>query len=210
MSTPFDNSKLNLMARTMKGGEFPPSLKIDIYKNNPSIFVLTGFKKGGNMPTWVRAGLEAKTGGLLCEAILELAEKKPGENAITVTIDCKSGKEREVTSKVVVGKEPSGKMFISVIDVKNTNAPVIQFFFGPDYYHPVVISGLPEEQNAATVSCLAAKGWARRTARYWDNYLIVNGLEDTSNGGSYKGGNKGGNSGESFNKSSSVTDDDIW
>lgn len=203
MSTPFDNKKLALMTKTLPGGSFPPSLKADMYKDNPQLFVLTGNKKGEGI-TFVRAGLEHKTAGLLCQVIETMADKvisyyntgnKPDdfeENTI-VSIECKQGKEKETVSKVVVGKLKDNKMFISVISTKDQATPVIQFIFGPDLYHPMAITG--SDSFNASLSAMAAKEWATRTRSYWYMYSIANPNEDTpqQGGGSYNN-NSGGNS----------------
>lgn len=209
MSTPFENKKLALMTKTLSGGSFPPSLKCDMYKDNPQLFVLTGNKKGEGI-TYVRAGLEHKTAGLLCQIIETMADKvisyyktgvKPDdfdENTI-VSIECKQGKDRETVSKVVVGKLKDNKMFISVISTKDQATPVIQFIFGPDLYHPTAVTG--SEQFEASLSALAAKEWAVRTRMYWYMYSIANPNEDQPE---YQGGAKAADTG-GYNANSNAT-----
>lgn len=208
----FNHPKLALMTKTVNGGSFPPSLKIDFYNGNPQIFVLTGIKKGEGV-TYIRAGIEPKTADILCEAIKYIADLPADpENNITATFECKSGKEKELTSKVVVGKNKSGSMFISVLDAKNTSAPMIQFFFGSDQYHPVSYKSVPgSEDPRALTSCLAAKGWAERVRAYWYQSLLQ--YEPENNKGSNNGGgyNKGGNN--NYGSTKPVTDDDfdgVW
>ena len=208
MSSPFDNKKLTLMTKTLPGGSFPPSLKSDMYKDNPQLFVLTGNKKGEGI-TYVRAGLEHKTAGLLCQVIETIADKvisyyrtgvKPDdydENTI-VSIDCKVGKEKETAAKVVVGKLKDSKMFISVISTKDSATPVIQFIFGPDLYHPITVTG--SEALNASLSAQAAKEWAVRTRTYWYNYSIANPNQEAPQ---HQGG--GGGGGYSNNESSNAS-----
>lgn len=195
MSTPFENKKLALMTKTLSGGSFPPSLKADMYKDNPQLFVLTGNKKGEGI-TFVRAGLEHKTAGLLCQVIETMADKvisyyqtgnKPDdfEDNTIVSIECKSGKEKETVAKVVVGKLKDNKMFISVISTKDQATPVIQFVFGPDLYHPMAVTG--SDSFNASLSALAAKEWAIRTRTYWYMYSIANPNDDAPQ---QQGGNK--------------------
>lgn len=201
--TAFDNKKLQLMTKTLPGGSFPPSLKADMYKNNPQLFVLTGNKKGEG-PTYVRAGLEHKTAGLLCQAIEVMADaviaeyvqgapdSSTGENII-VSFDCKSGKEKETVAKVVAGRLKDNKMFISVISTVDNSVPVIQFLFQPDLYHPVTVTGSPKLE--ASLSAMAAKEWAQRTREYWYIYSINNpNADESSNQG---GGNNYGNNNNS-------------
>lgn len=201
MSTPFDNRKLQLLTKTLPGGSFPPNLKIDMYKGNPQLFVLTGNKKGEGV-TFIPARLEHKTAGLLCQIIETMADSvinayktgvpdaNAGEN-IYVTIECKSGKERETLAKIVVGKQKDEQMFISVISVKDSNAPVAQFIFGTDLYHPVIIAG--SDKLNSCISAMAAKEWAIRTRDYWYTYSINN-PEPAEQGNGGGGNNYGNNS----------------
>ena len=197
MVSPFDNEKLKLFARTLKNGKFPPTLKVDYYKGNPSFWISTGYEKSSGQPTYIRAGLEIKTAGMICQAIHWLADRPTNtEKVETISFDCKAGKEKELVAKVVVGKETNGKMFISVINVKDQNAPVIQFFFGPDFYHPAKVTHMSEDESAAVVSLLAAKSWADRSADYWNMYSLHNPYDrkndpdNQNNSGGY--GNKSG------------------
>lgn len=208
----YKHSKTVLTAKKANGGDFPPSLKIDFYNGNPSIFVSTGFKKGNGV-TFIRAGLEPKTADMIIEAILMIADLPVDpENNITAVFECKAGKEKELRSKVVVGKTKQGQMFLSVIDAKNSEAPMIQFLFGYDQYHPVTTNHLPVSINDKEfISIVSAKGWANRTRAYWHNSLVNYAPEDNNNN---NGGNKGGwNKNSNNQNSSSVTDadfDDIW
>lgn len=211
MTSPFDNKKLQLMTKTLPGGSFPPNLKSDMYKGNPQLFVLTGNKKGEG-PTYVRAGLEHKTAGLLCQVIETVADsvineyttghKHPDSGQQTIiSIECKAGKERETVSKVVVGKQADNKIFISLLDVKDSSVPVIQFIFGADLFHPIEVTG--SESLNSSISAMAAKEWATRTREYWYVYSITNpeeapkpqqgGYNNNSGGNSYdNGGSHGG------------------
>lgn len=207
----YKHRKTALTAKKANGGDYPPSLKIDFYRGNPSIFVSTGFKKGNGV-TYIRAGLEPKTADMIVEAILMISEMpKDPENNITAVFECKTGREKELRSKVVVGKTKQGTMFISVIDVKNNDAPIIQFMFGYDQYHPVVTNHLPATvSDKEFISVSAARGWANRTRAYWHNSLVNYVPEEDENN---KGrDNKSGYSNNS-NNSSKVTDDDfdeVW
>lgn len=216
MATPFDNKKLALTAKPLPGGSFPPSLKPDIYKGNPQLFVLTGNKKGEGK-TFVRAGLEHKTAGLLCQAIEVIASKvindyhsgvsSSNEENTIATFECKSGKERELVAKVVAGRLKDDSMFISIIDMKDSSAPVIQFVFQPDLYHPVTITG--DERLNKALSAMAAKEWAIRTRDYWYIYSINNPAEDQSQGNNNRG-NSGGNWQGNSNSNGGGDDDFPW
>lgn len=206
--SPFDNKKLQLMTKTLPNGSFPPSLKFDIYNDNPQIFVLTGNKKGEG-PTFIRAGLEHKTAGLLCQLIEMIADSvikeyttgvpspDSGENTI-VSIECKSGKERETTSKIVTGKLKDNKMFISLVDTKDNSVPVIQFMFQPDLFHPLAVTG--SDKLTASLSAAAAKEWAIRARAYWYTYSINNPKEAAPKGNGNYGNNNGG--GNNYNNNS--------
>ena len=204
-TSPFDNKKLTLMTKTLPGGNFPPNLKADMYKGNPSLFVLTGNKKGEGI-TFVRAGLEHKTAGLLCQIIEVMADaviheyttgtphQDSGKQTI-VSIDCKSGKERETVAKIVVGRDVENKMFISIVSIKEPSTPVIQFVFGADLFHPITVSG--SDKLNMSVSAIAAKEWAVRTREYWYVYSITNPHEAEP----YNGGGAGGGGGYNNNNS---------
>lgn len=206
MASPFDNKKLALMTKTLPNGSFPPNLKFDMYKDNPQLFVLTGNKKGEGV-TFVRAGLEHKTAGLLCQAIETIADgiineyktgvKAPddGENTI-VSIECKSGKERETVAKVVTGKLKDNKMFLSVISTTDNATPIVQFLFQPDLFHPVTVTG--SEKLNMCLSAIAAKEWAMRARMYWYTYSINNPNEDVPQQGGYNNNNNSG--GNNYNK----------
>lgn len=199
MTTPFLNKKLQLMTKTLPGGGFPPSLKADMYQGNPQMFVLTGNKKGEG-PTYIRAGLEHKTAGLLCQMIETVADSiineyttglkhvDSGKQTI-ISIECKSGKERETTSKVVIGKQTDNKMFISLLDTKDSAVPVIQFIFGSDLFHPISVSG--SDMLNSCISAMAAKEWAIRTREYWYVYSITNHEESATKPQSNSGGGYG-------------------
>lgn len=198
-TSPFDNKKLQLMTKTLPGGSFPPSLKADMYKGNPSLFVLTGNKKGEGV-TFVRAGLEHKTAGLICQMIEVVADSiiheyttgtvhpDSGKQTI-ISVECKSGKDRETVAKVVVGRTDDNKMFMSIVSIKEPNTPVIQFMFGADLFHPLQITG--SDKLNSSISAMAAKEWATRTREYWYVYSITNPHEPEQNNGG-GGYNKGG------------------
>lgn len=187
------------MTKTLPGGSFPPNLKADMYKGNPSLFVLTGNKKGEGV-TFVRAGLEHKTAGLICQLIEMIANAiineyttgiphaDTGKQTI-VSVECKSGKDRETVAKVVIGRDADNKMFLSIISVKEPNTPVIQFIFGADLFHPMQITG--SDKLNASISAAAAKEWAIRTREYWYVYSITSPHEPEAQGGG-GGYNKGG------------------
>lgn len=218
MTSPFDNKKLTLMTKTLPGGNFPPSLKADMYNGNPSLFVLTGNKKGEGV-TFVRAGLEHKTAGLICQLVETVADAIINEyttgvrhedsgKPMTITIECKSGKDRETVSKVVIGRDVENKMFLSILSVKESAAPVVQFFFGADLFHPIQISG--SDKLNASISALAAKEWAVRTREYWYVYSITNPHtpEPQQGGGYNKGGYNNNQGGGGYNNQAS--NDNNW
>lgn len=207
----FNHSKLSLTAKPINQGNFPPSLKADFYKGNPQLFVLTGVKKGEGT-TFIRAAIEPKTADIICETILYIADLPVDpENNITATFECKQGKEKELVSKVVVGKAKTGSMFISVLDAKNGSSPMIQFFFGSDLYHPVNYKAVAgAEEPRALTSCLAAKGWAKRVRALWHKALTdFDPDAEKQNKQNNGGGNNGG-----WNKSpASATEsdlDEVW
>ena len=208
----YKHSKTQITAKKANGGDFPPSLKIDFFNGNPTIFVSTGFKKGNGI-TYIRAGLEPKTADMILEAILMIADMPADpENNITAVFECKAGKEKELRAKVVVGKTKQGLMFISVIDAKNTEAPMIQFLFGYDLYHPVTTNHLPSTiTDKELISVIAAKGWANRCRAYWHHSLVNYVPEENPNNNNKGNWNKNNNS--SGGSSNTVTDvelDDVW
>lgn len=205
----FNNQKLQLHAKKLDGGDFPPSLKPDFFKGNPSLFMLTGFKKGNGI-TYIRAGLSIRTALEICETIRKIADMPivdPEKNIVAI-FDCKAGKEKELVSKVTVGKDKSGSMFISVTDAKNSSAPMERFFFRPDYtYHPVIYKNIEEAGDGkAFSSCIAAKRWADLVEQLWIDAFKSYVPEDNKGGGN----NNNSNNSYNNNKNSSVDDSDIW
>lgn len=199
----FENQKLSLTAKPIPGGNRPPVLKADLYKGNPQLLVFTGIKKGEGV-TFIRAGLEPKTCGLMCEIIRALAERsierfknsnntpRNVESTETVKIECKQGKEREHVADIVIGVKPDGKMFICLVDKKNHKAPIIEFYFNTDLYHPISANNI-EGFTPELVSALAAKSWAERTNFLWMSEMINNPpekAEQKQNSGGYNNNNQ--------------------
>lgn len=196
-----DHSKLAMSAPKLPGGKWPPSFKVQTYNNNIQFTIFAaveGVKNGGIM----NAGMDPHTVWTIFEIIDELAATPPGADNIIYEIENHAGRGKDMAlkSKTIIGKDPEGIMFISIVDV-DPSMPKVKFDFNLNYYHKVTRMGGNTQLTKADVSVMAARGWAQMFRNVLGTHMVTEYTEvapyNPSGGGSNNSGggyNSGGNS----------------
>lgn len=190
-SNVLDNGKLVLTAPKHPNGDYPPKLKVQTYNNNPQFAVFSGVpsaKRGGV----ISAGMDPKTFFTVLSLIERMADEPIPESTVTYEIENHAGRgsEKALKSTTVIGKDPEGIVFLSVLDVDDS-MPKIRFDFNADFYHKISIKGITKGE----ISCISAKGWVSM----WRSLLgphMVQSYEKVVFGGGKGGGynnNRGNN-----------------
>ena len=142
VKTPLDNPKLKLSAPCPVDQSKKSNLVWGIYEGNPRISVYIGDPEGKKV--------EAKIDAVVFESFLQLIEKATTEvpdwkthidNMNYVWFGGKKSDSPELVSRLSVGKEKDGHIWISVTDKV---APKVRFFFvNPDMHSFVHGDGTP-------------------------------------------------------------------
>jgi hypothetical protein len=193
-----DEYKLRLSAPAVQGAKRKPSLAVSVAKNNPRITVYTnveGAKDNGR----ISANMDTQTMFAMFSALQEVIDG-PADSKITITnmnhtfYQGKRSPEPQVVSKTILGKEPDGTIYISVIA---KDQAMVKFPFLPSEYHSFVHKdGSPWQPPE--LSKLYAKGWVDIFSSLIP-FVLVNEYEEPpprdppANGGG--GGNSYGNRG---------------
>lgn len=190
------HSKLAMSAPKLPGGKWPPSFKVQTYNNNIQFTIfaaLDGVPNGGI----INAGMDPHTVWTIFEIIDELAATPAGADNIIYEIENSAGrgKDMAVKSKTIIGKNPEGVMFISVVDV-DPSLPKVKFDFNLNYYHKVTRMGGNSALSKADISCMAARGWANMFRQVLGTHMVTEYEEvapyNPGGGGNSGGGNGGG------------------
>lgn len=192
-SNVLDNGKLTLSAPKLANGEFPPKFKVGTYNNNPQYTVFTGVtsaKRGGV----ISAGMDPITFYTSLRLIERMIDEPTPQETVTYEIENHAGRgaEKAIKSRTIIGKDPEGVVFISILDVDDS-MPKVRFNFDADFYHKINVNGMTKGQ----ISCISAQGFVDA----WRSILgphLVKSYEKVvfrGNGGGGGGYNKGGNSG---------------
>lgn len=196
-SNVLDNGKLTLSAPKLANGEFPPKFKVGTYNNNPQYTVFSGVtsaKRGGV----ISAGMDPITFYTSLRLIERMIDEPTPQETVTYEIENHAGRgaEKAIKSRTIIGKDPEGVVFISILDVDDS-MPKVRFNFDADFYHKINVNGMTKGQ----ISCISAQGFVDA----WRSILgphLVQSYEKVvfrgngGGGGSYnKGGNSGSNSG---------------
>lgn len=203
----FDDWKLRLTTKPLASGAKPPMFAVSIFNKNPQFTVYPNHDNGSGV-TFIPASMDAKTFFMIMQMIDYLADRVIAEGNISpvkykwdnkTQIPREQRSDPKVSMKVVseswVGVDEKG-VWISVKDANNAQAPLIQFHFGTDYYHPLSGKDLQEQWKSAQ----AAKGWTAMNRGLMINVLDRAGAKEPeggNQGGGYQKnnnyGNKGGN-----------------
>lgn len=206
-----DDPKFKLNAPALPNGQDRPSLQPGYAKNNPYLMVRTGVPNDKDHGR-IRAGLDTVAFYRVLEMIEEACAAPDGtnfymENKNKPFINGARSKDLLVETKIIVGKDKEGRVFISVLSY-DTARPKIIFHFGQQYYHQVVEKdGTPVSEAHASV--VTARAWVRAirdvfgavaSANYVHRTMDQNGggnnNRGANGGGGYNGGgNRGGGGG---------------
>lgn len=167
--TALDDYKLRLSTSPVNGSKGRPALSVTFTGANPRINVYTevdGDKNNGK----IQAKMDLYDFYEILEVLDQVAStndevrwvkelkqpSKPEQNE-----DGTFGKKGppEIVATVLVGRDNSGRVFISVLS-PDGDRPKIQFFFGDHYYSKLVRKSAPSEFIPdREVSTIAARAW---------------------------------------------------
>lgn len=205
--TLLDLSKLQLRGN-LKGAKYPPSLKVGIYQNNPQITVYTNVDSAPHKGI-ITAGMDFHTLAVVFQTIRDIiAENGNGEQfiyEIENKYKPKDSKELRVKNKTIIGKDPEGVIFISVVD-SNGEMPKVKFEFGMNYYHSITRKGSLGAMTKAEISQRSAVAWTN----LFENIVLKIGADsyefvDYNNRGGNN--NKSSSGGSSYN--TDIDDNDL-
>ena len=204
----FADWKLRLTTNPVASGAKPPMFAVSIFNKNPQFVVYPNHDNGSGV-TFIPASMDAKTFYTVMQMVSYLADRVLNSDGNIAPVkykwDNKTQIPREqrsdpkVSMKVVsetwVGVDEKG-VWISVKDANNAQAPLVQFHFGSDYYHPLSGKDLQDQWKSAH----SAKAWVELNGKLMINVLDRAGAKDPDaqqggNGGGYKGNNNGYNKG---------------
>lgn len=192
-----DNGKLAMSAPKLGNGEYPPKFKLQTFNNNPQFAVFSGVtsaKRGGV----ISAGMDPGTFYTVLRLIERMIDEPTPQETLTYEIENHAGRgsEKAVKSTTVIGKDPEGVVFISILDVDDS-MPKVRFNFNADFYHKININGMSKGQ----LSCISAQGYVDTWRSLLGPHLVQSyekvvfrGNGGGGGGGNYGGGNSGGGS----------------
>lgn len=178
--------KLRLTGPRQEGQRRPPTLQVQVVKNNPRIDVYTnveGAKDNGK----ISAPMDAIT---FCTVLAELEKLVEGEPDVQVKISNKvgpPGKQRAI-SQTVIGKDPNGIVYISVISEGQAR---VKFPFKFSDWHEIIHKdGTPYTEAEASLA--VARGWLKLMSELVPNVMDTHYIEPEPRGQGGGGGNRGG------------------
>ena len=201
--TALDERKLQLSAMPIEKGAKPPSLMVNLYRNNPQLTVFPNHDNGSGV-TMIGAGMDLNTFFLLMQAIRFICEPstKPGhidiENMVPIPKEERTDPKvrNRVKNKTRIRKDDEGVISIGVIDINQSQAPRIQFPFQVNYYHSV--KSKTYELSKADTSRWVALAWCNTFEQLVASVIVQNGLDQKNtnqgNGGQNNGYQNKGNS----------------
>lgn len=190
-SNVLDNGKLTMSAPKLANGEFPPKFKVGTYNNNPQYTVFTGVtsaKRGGV----ISAGMDPITFYTSLRLIERMIDEPIPQETVTYEIENHAGRgsEKAIKSRTIIGKDPEGVVFISILDVDDS-MPKVRFNFDADFYHKINVNGMSKGQ----ISCISAQGFVDAWRSILGPHLVNSYEKVVFRGGGGGNHNKGGNSG---------------
>ena len=198
--TILDDPKLKLSADKLPDGEGRPTFSLYAAGNNPRIDVYT------NVPNDTDNGkIRAEIDIVIAMEILEIIE----EYATSGEVGCKatwenSGKgwdrannrptkDAFVKSKIVVGKDKEGRLYIACLS-PDPDRPKVRFYFGQNLFRKMFIG----EEKATDAQCgsISARAWVKAVRALLPTVLATQYVHRTAQSnnqnGSYGGGGGGG------------------
>lgn len=208
-TTILDERKLNLTAAPVQKGAKPPSMKLGVYRNNPQFTVFPNCDNGSGVNR-ISAGMNFHTFYQAMNLIIHLAQDNTPADIYSIANNQPIKKEertdpnvrQKTVSETLIGKDEDGRMWISVVDRVNANAPKVKFYFQPDYYHS--FRAKHGELDKGTISRNCAIAWAESSKVLVCNILAQAGVDPQNaaagNGGGNKGGYQNNNGGGNYQK----------
>lgn len=202
-----DDSKLKLWTDALPNGEGKPSFSLYVAGNNPRIDVYTnlpGDKDDGK----IRAEIDIVIAGEIFQTIEDYANNIEQNPQVTWENSGKGWdrannrptKDMMVKSKIVVGKDKEGRIYIAVL-AADPDRPKIKFHFGNNLFRKV-FAGNNEKASDAMVSRMTALAWTGMQKillpTVLANTYVFKSKADQQNGRGNQGGgnyNRGGNGG---------------
>lgn len=142
--TVLDDPKLKLSSDPLPNGEGRPSFHLYMAGNNPRIDVYTNLPNDKNRGN-IRAPLDVRAMYTILECLKLLCDKPEEtgpyilENKDHIWKDNQRSKEPVVLTRLVMGKDKEGRLYISLI-AHDPERPKIRFYFGMPYYHQLTRS----------------------------------------------------------------------
>lgn len=167
--SPFIEYKLRLKGDPIQGMQKPPTLGVDVRKNNVSITCWTGGKDGEGRNANIRAGLDAFSFAAVCAGLEDAIAFQPTADkpSFRVPVRCYTPRKRNpgeqglpktLAATVVVGKDKDGCVYISVV---RKDPPHIKFIFRPSEYHEIMAAEGQGMADQAYVSVIYARAWLK-------------------------------------------------
>lgn len=207
--TVLDDPKLKLYADQQTGGKGRPSLSLYYTSNNPRIDVYS------NIPTDKDNGrIQAKISALVVSTMFTILEDlvKPetpvntaysfGNLEYTFDNNRQRSDEPKLKSKLIMGKDDAGRIYLSVLSWDN-DRPKIKFMFGLDQFHTLakIENGKQVPLSDGEISVLVAKGWLNQVRGLY-NVVAVDQYKHKTPGD--KGGSGNNNGGGGYNRNNSA------
>jgi hypothetical protein len=172
-----EQSKFQLTAKKLEGGDYPPKLTIKFWGANPRLDFRAGFKYGnGGEGTYFAAKMDVPVMCSMFKIIKEIAENS-AETVDQIAITCGEPKEGgkpwdvEFNVRVYIGKDSNG---VYINPVAKRSPYNVKFYIIPTIYHKFIDSNNNPLSN---------NEMARRYASTWAeslNSLILSYLHETS------------------------------
>lgn len=207
-----DDTKLKLFTDALPNGEGKPSFCLYVAGNNPRIDVYTnlpGDKDNGN----IRAEIDIVIAMEILQIIEDYANGREENPQITWEnsgktwdrANNKPSKDMMVKSKIVVGKDKEGRIYIAVLSA-DPDRPKIKFHFGVNMFRKVYV-GNNEKASDAMVSRMTALAWVSMQRVLVPTILANTYVYKTKadqqqgnqrGGGNYNRGNSGGGNNRNY------------
>lgn len=197
----FDELRSRLVGNLQEGAQRPATLQFGIHRNQVTLTVRSNHPNDTKNYGRIQATLDMPTFGVLTD----LMAKAPSWNNDTKEIiECwdqpfingQRSKDLKLDTKVVVGKDREGVVYLAVLSW-DSSRPIVKFPIRPSQYTRLT-HGDGSSYTEAEATLLYAPGWAKQLTQIISTLLADDFYErpDNNNGrGGYGGGQGGGNQG---------------
>lgn len=178
----------------INGARRGPTLGFAVVKNNPQFELRTnvdGDKDYGR----ILGKVDSPTFFAILQALDEIVDKPNETKAVWAIsahrfINGQRSKEPMLDSKIMIGKDKEGVVYIAVLSW-DKDRPIVKFPFRPQSLH-TVSHGDGTPWTAAEVSAAYAKGWVKMLHGIIPQILVAEYVEPPQREGGYNGGNRNG------------------